>query len=142
MATIATVISADKLDVAAPEFPLGGAIFALACLDILQRAFNTLRTGDDADSDAADMTHPKARDRAEEVINSFRQYFDVEYHSNGLYDLTFVLRRESPKGHNFSSEHSRGAYGFANVLQSAWTPVKERLLEDFRRKRPLHPRWH
>lgn len=140
-ATIATVFSAGKLDAVPPEFPLGSAIFALASLDILEKGFNILRTGKDTGSDAEPVTHPKSRDRAVAVINCFRQFFDVEYHSNGLFDLEFTLRAEVPNTHNFSSEHSKRAYAYANVLQIAWKPVKERLLEDFHRKRPLHPLW-
>jgi hypothetical protein len=140
-ATIATVFSAGKLDAVPPEFPLGGAIFALSCLDILEKGFNTLWTGKETGADASSVTHPESRDRAVAVINCLRQFFDVEYHSNGLFELEFTLRAEVPKTHNFSNEHSKRAYAYANVLQTVWKPVKERLLEDFHRKRPLHQLW-
>lgn len=140
-ATIVTVLSAAKLDALPPEFPLGGGIFALACLDLLQKGFYVLRTGKETGSGAEQGTHPKARDRAAAVIHGFRQFFDVDYHPNGTFELAFTLRAEAPKAHNFSSEHSKRAYAYANVLRTVWEPVKGRLLEDFRRKRRLHPLW-
>jgi hypothetical protein len=143
-ATVATVISAGELDVVPPEFPLAGAIFALACLDLLQRAFSVLRTGKEMGAYVEQGTHPKPRERATAVINSFRQSFDVDYHPDRTgrrFDLAFALRSETPEVHGFSSEHSKRAYAHANVLQTIWEPVKDRLFEDFRRKRPLHPLW-
>jgi hypothetical protein len=137
--TIVTVLSAGKLDAVPPEFSIGAAIFTLACFDLLQKALNIAATGIEKTSDST--THPKARDRARAVINCLRQFFDVDYHPNGLFDLSFVLREKAPKDHNFSGEHSKRAYAYANVLQTVWKPVKERLFEDFRRKRPLHPIW-
>jgi hypothetical protein len=141
-ATIATVISAYKLDVVPPEFPLAAAIFALACLDLLQRAFHVLQIGKETGSNAESKTHPKARDRANALIYCFRQFFDVNYRpADRTFDLTFVERPEPPKVHNFTSEGSKKAYAYANVLETVWMPTKDRLLEDFHRKRPLHPLW-
>jgi hypothetical protein len=138
-ATIATVFSAGKLDNVPPEIPLGGAIFSLACLEIYQRAFNTL-VGKELESEA-EQTHPKPRDRAEQVINCFREYFDVHYGPKGSFDLEFVLRKAPPDTNDFSSDRREAAYLYANVLLTIWKPVKERLLQDARHKRQLHPMW-
>jgi hypothetical protein len=140
-ATIVTVFSAGRLDAVPPEFSIGGAIFTLACLDLLRKALNIVFTGMEAATDTGEVTHPEARVRALEVLNCFRKFFDVDYHPNGLFDLSFILRQKAPETHNFSTEHSRRAYAYANVLQIVWEPVKERLLEDFIDKRPLHPIW-
>lgn len=140
-ATITTVISAKLLDSVPPELPLGSAIFALACLDIRQRALCILRTGKETESDADQGTHPNARDRASNVISFFRQFFNVTYHSDGTCDLEFALREESPEVHGFSGKYSEIAYEHANILLAIWKLVKQRLLEDFRSKRPLHPLW-
>ncbi|HSH81161.1 MAG TPA: hypothetical protein VLA19_21715, partial [Herpetosiphonaceae bacterium] len=140
-ATILTVISGDKFDAVPPEYSLGGAIFALACLDLLQKGFYILLTGKETHQGAKQGSHPPARDRAAAVINCFWQYFDVEYHLHGLYDLVFISRKDVPQAHNFTSEHTERAYAYASVLRTVWQPVKERLLEDFHRKRPLHPIW-
>ncbi|MGE3154915.1 MAG: hypothetical protein AB7G48_13735 [Nitrospiraceae bacterium] len=141
IATIATVYSAAKLDSLPPEFPLGGAIFALACFDLLQKGFHILLNGEETRSDPERGTHPEPSDRAVEVINCFRQYFDVNYYPNGEFDLTFTLREEVPKTHNFSSEHSKRAYAYTSLLQTLWRPVRERLLDEFHNNRPLHPLW-
>jgi hypothetical protein len=122
-----------------PEVALGGAIFALASLDLYQKAFNTL-IGKETGADAEQDIHPKPTDRAAEVINCFRQYFDVNYYPDGLFDLTFIPRPAAPEAHNFSSLQSQLAYAYANVLQTVWNPVKKRLLEDAQHK-PLHRLW-
>jgi hypothetical protein len=140
-ATATTVLSACKLDAVPPEFPLGGAIFALACLDLLQRAFNTLLTGDEKVSDAGSVTHPAPRDRADAVVSCFRRLFDVEYHQDGLFDLWYRPRLEVPNTHGFTNERSGQAYQYAEILQAVWPPVRQRLIDDYLRKRPLHPMW-
>jgi hypothetical protein len=140
-ATFSTVWSAGWLDVVSPEVTLGGPIFALACLDLLQRGLNVLRTGDEQGSDEESLTHPAFRDRASMVISSFRQFFDVEYHQKGLFELWLRDRPVEPETHAFSDERKRQAYAPANVLQTVWGRAKERLLDDYRRARPLHPMW-
>jgi hypothetical protein len=140
-ATIATVRSAAELDHVSPEFALGGAIFALSCLDILVRASNLLRTGKEENPSGESETHPPTRDRAMKVIATFRQFFDVRYDADGGFDLDFVLRREAPEAHNFSREHGRRAFAFANVLQTLWPPVARRLLDEHRAGRELHSHW-
>ncbi|UVT18566.1 MAG: hypothetical protein H8K03_12085 [Nitrospira sp.] len=139
-ATIATVFSAASLDSVPPEIPLGGAIFTLACLDILQKSRSILQTGKETSSDAEQGTHPEPVSRAAEVINCFRQFFDVHYYPDKGFDLKLLLRKEVPKTHEFSREHSERAYKYANVLWILWKPVKERLLEN-RHNMQLHPVW-
>jgi hypothetical protein len=141
IATILTVLSAGELDAVPPEFPIGGAIFSLACLDLIKNALNIVSTGMETTTEPEEATHPTARDRALSVINCFRQFFDVDYHPNGLFDLSFVLRKNIPKDHHFSIEHSKRAYAYANVLQTVWKPIKKRLRDDFNSKRPLNPIW-
>ena len=140
-AMIGTVLSAAKLDHVAPEFPLGGAIFALACLDLRRRALNILLAGDEHWDDGGPQTHPAPRDRATALINAFRQFFDVEYHPDHLFDLWFMVRSEVPETHGFTSVYREYAYQYATVLQIVWDNTKERLLEDHRQQRPLHPMW-
>lgn len=141
LSTVATTFSAAEFDAVPPEVPLGGAIFALACLDILQRAFSILRIGTEQGANVVSLTHPLARDRADAILNMFKQCFDVDYSPGGGVDLKFVLRKTAPALHGFTDEHRKRAYAFANVLQSIWPVVRERLLEDFRAKRELHSMW-
>ena len=128
LSTVATAFSAAELDGVPPEFSIGGAIFALACLDVRRRAYSILRTGSEQWANVPSPTHPLARDRADSILRVFRQYFDVDYFPSGEFDLRFVLRDSPPQPHSFSSEHAKRAYAFANVLQTIWLPVKERLL--------------
>jgi hypothetical protein len=140
-AMIVTVLSAAKLDAVPPEFPLGGAIFALACLDLLRRGLYLLLTGDEHRAGGESDTHPAPRDRAATVINGFRQFFEVEYRADHLFDLRFAPKPEIPETHGFTRERSGDTYKYAEILQTVWSPVKERLLEDQRQQRPLHAMW-
>jgi hypothetical protein len=140
-ATIATVFSGGSLDAVPPEFPLGGAIFALACLGILEAALDTVSHGGTSRRDAKSQSHPAPRDRAARAVNCFRQFFDVAYRPGGRFDLFFVPKPEVPETHNFSKEQVERAYAYANILRAVWQPARERLLHDFRQERPLHAVW-
>jgi hypothetical protein len=129
-AMVGTVLSADKLDAVPPEFPLGGAIFALRCLDLLQRALYLLLTGDEHWAGGEPDTHPAPRDRATMVIGRFRQLFEVDYRADHLFHLRLAEKPEIPETHGFTREHSAYAYRFAEILRTVWSPVKDRLLED------------
>jgi hypothetical protein len=140
-AMVATVLSADKLDAVPPEFPLGGAIFALASLDLLNRGLYLVLTGEDPPAGGESDTHPAPRDRATAVITTFRKFFDVEYHEDHLFDLRFAPKTQIPEKHGFTGDRGRYANKYAAILQTVWRPVEDRLLEDHRQKRPLHPMW-
>jgi hypothetical protein len=140
-AMAATVLSADKLDAVPPQFPLGGAIFALACLDLLQRGLYLLLTGNEHWASGESDTHPAPRDRATALIDCFRQFFDVEYLEDHLFDLRFAPKTEIPKTHGFTRGYCDDACEYAKILQTVWRPTKARLLEDHRHQRPLHPMW-
>jgi hypothetical protein len=142
MATLATVLSAFELDKIAPEIILGGAIFALACLDILQRAYNILTFGDEFGSNTEEMTLVKPEERAQNIIIYFNQFFDVEYLPDGGIRLSFILRQEVPQNHNFPNERIKHAYKYAKVLLIVWEQVKLRFMEDYNQKRPIHPSWN
>jgi hypothetical protein len=135
-----SVLSACYLDAVPPEFPLGGAIFALACLEFLQRALNILATGADAPL-AESETHPRPRDRMTTVVDGFRRFFDVDYKSDGLFELWLRPKLEVPEKHGFTRERSGQAYAFANILHTVWVPVRDKLLEDHSCGRPLHAMW-
>jgi hypothetical protein len=140
-ATIATVWSAAQLDGMPPEVSVGGAVFALACMDVLGRAYRILRTGDERQPEVAHPTHPKPRDRATEVMNRFLQFFDVQYVEDKISDLSFVLREQAPAENGFTAARRETAFSYANSLLAVWACVSERLREDNRQKRPLHPIW-
>lgn len=136
-----TVLSAARLDVVPPEFPLGGAIFALACLDLLQRGLYLLLTGDEHRAAGASQTHPAPRDRARAIVSNFRASFEVEYHADHTFDLWYAPEPDAQGLRGFTREHSAAAYRYADILQAVWSVVKDRLLQDYRQRRPLHPMW-
>lgn len=139
-ATIATVYSAGWLDNVPPEFPLGSAIFALACIDVLDRAHQLISTGAETEHPAPSPSHPTPRDRARQVLSCFRQYFDVSYADNN-FNLSYVLREECPEEHGFTEPKRVVAFSYANALEAIWSQVRPRLLDDYINKRPLHPIW-
>jgi hypothetical protein len=142
MAIFATVFSEEALDGMPPDFSLGGAIFAVACLDIFQKAHNILITGDENSSGTEELMGFKPQERAKNIINCFMHYFDVEYLSNREVDLSFNLKHEIPPNHGFTIEHIQNTYAYWDVLQTVWEPVKLHLLEDFHQKRSIHPSWN
>jgi hypothetical protein len=139
-ATIVNVWSASILDDFSPEFPLSGGIFALACLDILEKARMVLTAGE-VSEDRVPSTHPPNLTRAQNIVNTFRQFFDVEYIKGRVSNLYFTLRREPPEYHAFSGERSQRVFLYAKVLFKIWEDVKEILKRQFLEKRPLHPMW-
>jgi hypothetical protein len=140
-ATTATVLSAALLDAVPPEFPLASAIFALGCLDVLQRAHRLVRTGTEDRSEKMARTHPEPCDRAHEVVNCFKRFFDVQYLENNLFDLDYGVREAAPENHGFTEARRVVAFSYADSLRAVWKQVRERLLEDHRKQRPLHPIW-
>ena len=138
---VATVASAKKLDAVAPEFSLGGAIFALACLDLRQRALYLLLTGDEHPPAGESTTHPANCDRATSLIDQFRHFFDIDYHPDHTSDLWLRPKAEVPRTHGFTADRAAAAYTYANILQAVWVPVRDRVAADYRSQRPLHPMW-
>jgi hypothetical protein len=139
-ATICTVLSAASLDGLPPEFALSGGTFALACLEILRRSLDILRSGA-AVEDLGGSDHPPPKKRAAQIVDGFRQYFDVEYTIDGNFNLALAVRKGPPRSHGFTNEHSQRAYAHANVLFTIWKFVKGILLRQFQEKRSLHPMW-
>ena len=142
-AMIITVASAARFDGVPPEFPLGGGVFTLACLDVLRRALSLLSTGEEHTVAAETRTHPAPRARADGLITGFRRFFDIAYHPDHSFDLWFspMSKDDVSPDHGFTEDHSDYAYRYANVLQTVWRPVKDRLLVDRQLGRPLHPMW-
>lgn len=141
MATAATVHSAGWLDGVPPEFPLGSAIFVLACLDVLDRGRRLVTTGDDTAEEADSTTHPTPRDRARETLRGFKRSFDVRYTPDHNFDLEYWVRPEPPTNHGFTADKEEVAYSYANALIAVWTSVRDRLKADHASGRPLHPMW-
>lgn len=143
IATVATVWSAAVHDVVPPEFALTGALFALRCLDVRRRALALLLTGDEEGLPSSDEDHPDPRDRARNVVETFRQYFDVEYAEGGRrgFSMSHVLREHVPEEHGLTRDREAFAYFQADVLGLLWNqarPTLERMRDD---GYGLHPMW-
>lgn len=136
-ATILTVLSAARLDGLTPEFSLPGGIFTLKCIDIRRKAFAVITTGQESIDTGSD-THPPLITRAHQTLVCLRQFFDVEYHKGGSFDLKLILRKRPPLDHPFTDEYKSRFYFFANVLDEIWIQVKPKLVSCFQDKRPLN----
>lgn len=55
-----------------------------------------------------------------------------------LFDLDYVVREAAPEEHGFTEARRVVAFSYANSLRAVWKQVRERLLEDHRKQRPLH----
>ncbi len=139
-ATTLTVASGWSLDHLPAEVSLAGANFALACLKTCRRAKSVVTRGKEV-RDEGNGSHPPNELRALQNIASFRQFFDVQYDGGRVPEPTFVMRKKAPAQHGFGTEQSERAYFFSNVLFEMWPAVKERLTEQYRNKRQLHPMW-
>ena len=82
-ATIATAMSAVRLDGLPPDIALIGGTFALACLEVFRRALSLVRYGKVLQS-KGDKVHPPNRARAENVLNAFNFFFDTQSSSTGI----------------------------------------------------------
>lgn len=141
-ATVLTVLSAARLDRLPPEVSLGGGNFALACLEIVRRAYSIVTTGLQGE-DVGTETHPPSRERAQQNIAIFRRFFNVKYDTTDHgFDLSLVVPGKTTNGDSFGSDRVAQAYAPANVLLAIWPAVKERLLQQYKSKRPLHKIWH
>jgi hypothetical protein len=140
-ATILTALSTARVDDMAPEFALAGGTFALACMDVFERALSVLRHGKVVQA-PGDGIHPTNRARAKHIVDTFERYFDVDP-QQGPAGFRFVLRPdgwkpiESEVGRSCREMVSR----WPNVLYTIWDQVHPRLLRDFDNKRQLHPMW-
>jgi hypothetical protein len=58
-----------------------------------------------------------------------------------LFDLDYVVREAAPEERGFTEARRVVAFSYANSLRAVWKQVRERLLGDHRKQRPLHPIW-
>jgi hypothetical protein len=137
-ATIATVYSGAKLDGVSPEFSLGGAIFAALCIDIIHEALTLFKNEEESHYD----NDFSARNRASNVISCFEQYFMYNHNFYGDFDLSFEIKDKVSLDQHLSEEEIDHCYAYANILFAIWQPVKLRLLEDRKNKRPLYSKWN
>jgi hypothetical protein len=121
-ATILTTYSAMYFDGLPPEDALMGGDFALACLEIMRRAKSIIRKGE-ITPDEGGHKHPAHKDRADNNINTFRQFFDVQYLDDGSIDLNFVLRKSAPKEHGFNMNRSKRVHNCSAILFKLWSEV-------------------
>jgi hypothetical protein len=139
-ATIFNVLSAYELDHISPEFALAAGHFVLTCLEILQKTESILKNG--FETDDIDPFHPPTRERAIQIINHFRQFFDVNYNNNKMLpDLKFIAREEPPSNHPFGEELSKRVFIYSNILNLIWPQVMNLLEEQNPSKRKLHSIW-
>ena len=140
-ATILTALSAARIDDMAPEFALAGGAFALASLEVFQRALSVLRHGRVVQA-PSDGIHPTNQARADHIVDTFERYFDADP-EQGPASLRFVLRPDGWKPTDGELGRSRREMvsRWPNVLYVIWDQVHPRLLRDFENKRSLHSMW-
>jgi hypothetical protein len=140
-ATILAALSTARVDDMAPEFALAGGAFALACLEVFERALSVLRHGKVVQA-AGDGIHPTNQARADHIVDTFERYFDADP-EQGPAGLNFVLRPDGwkPTDSELSRSRREMVSRWPNVLYTIWDQVHPRLLQDFESKRPLHPMW-
>ncbi len=140
-ATILSVLSAYELDAIAPEFALSAGHFVLTCLGILSKT-ETILKNENEPVDDIDPFHPPISERADQIINHFRQFFDVNYNNNKMLpDLTFILREAPPSNHAFGRELSKRVFFNSNILNLIWSHVIDLLIKQKQSKRKLHSIW-
>lgn len=139
-ATIYTALSGANFDGLPPDFSLAGGDFTLACLAILSRAQGIVLEGEEP-SQHGGATHPSPKERSRNNIAIFRQFFNIDGDGQGGFNLQFVLRERAPETHSFGAVHEYRVTFFGQVLFSIWPFVRDKLLKEFKMKRPLHPMW-
>ena len=143
LATAATVLSGQTLDHFDPAVSLSGGVFSLACLEILAQGLSIVRTGEIVANQATD-THPSPRTRAQRVVDGFFQAFHAQVREDGRgCEVTLIVdpRRPTPTDPRVRKQISEGAFCYANALFTVWKRVRQRLLQDYDNKRPLHSMW-
>jgi hypothetical protein len=143
-AMFATVISAIRLDSLPPEFALSGAVFALACLDLLTRAVAAARYGE-VPADEASESHPPFAWRVARVLEGFHQMFDVEYgEPTRMPRVTIVdpSTRRTPPDEDVRRTVEQRATAQTDILFLLWDHVLPRLLREHGSGRRLHPMWY
>jgi hypothetical protein len=140
-ATILTALSTARVDDMAPEFALAGGAFALASLEVFQRALSVLRHGKVVPA-PSDGIHPTNQARADHIVDTFERYFDADP-EQGPAGLRFVLRPDGwkPTDNEFGRSRREMVSRWPNVLYAIWDQVHPRLTRDFENRRPLHPMW-
>jgi hypothetical protein len=138
-ATILTVMSAVSLDAVEPEFALGGGVFALAVLEVFQQAFAIVHHGELRPA-ADDGIHPSNEQRTEFIFATFDFHFD---HDRENKKLSFVHRPEGwrPIQTEATILRRKRVLYWRDTLFAIWERARPRLVEDFKRKRELHPMW-
>jgi hypothetical protein len=140
-ATILTALSTARVDSMSPEFGLAGGAFALASLEVFERALSVLQHGKVVQA-PDDGVHPTNQARADHIVDTFERYFDADP-EKGPAGLRFILRPDGwkPTDSNISRSRREMVSRWPNVLYTIWDQVQPLLLRDFESKRPLHRIW-